>query len=156
MMAGSASALRRSGRCRWNVSGTGPGGARSEIFTGASSSECQRIRCHDIHRGAEQLVRALSGQRPNHRNREFQLIRFVQHVAHPQVELEDWPDADRGSRLVIVFRGLPSATPWRDSLPASPQPRHRAPRSARRFSALVRSYRQNGHRMPVSVFFTHF
>ncbi len=27
--------------------------------------------------------------------------------------------------MVIVFRGLPSATPWRDSLPASPQPRHR-------------------------------
>jgi G3E family GTPase len=31
----------------------------------------------------------------------------VQHVAHPPVELEDWPDADRRSRLVFVTRGLP-------------------------------------------------
>src|SRR6516164_8962509 len=31
---------------------------------------------------------------------------FVQHVAHPPVELEDWPDADRRSRLVFVTRGL--------------------------------------------------
>ncbi|MGH7030083.1 MAG: GTP-binding protein [Stellaceae bacterium] len=30
----------------------------------------------------------------------------MQHVAHPPVELEDWPDADRRSRLVFVTRGL--------------------------------------------------
>ena len=34
------------------------------------------------------------------------VIHFVQHVAHPPVELEDWPDADRRSRLVFVTRGL--------------------------------------------------
>lgn len=35
------------------------------------------------------------------------VVHFVQHVAHPPVELEDWPDADRRSRLVFVTRGLP-------------------------------------------------
>jgi G3E family GTPase len=35
------------------------------------------------------------------------VVHIVQHVAHPPVELEDWPDADRRSRLVFVTRGLP-------------------------------------------------
>jgi len=35
------------------------------------------------------------------------VVHFVQHVAHPPVELEDWPDNDRRSRLVFVTRGLP-------------------------------------------------
>ena len=35
------------------------------------------------------------------------VVHFAQHVAHPPVELEDWPDADRRSRLVFVTRGLP-------------------------------------------------
>lgn len=34
------------------------------------------------------------------------VVHAVQHVAHPPVELEDWPDADRRSRLVFVTRGL--------------------------------------------------
>ena len=34
------------------------------------------------------------------------VVHFVQHVAHPPVELEDWPDNDRRSRLVFVTRGL--------------------------------------------------
>ena len=34
------------------------------------------------------------------------VVHFVQHVAHPPVELEDWPDEDRRSRLVFVTRGL--------------------------------------------------
>ena len=34
------------------------------------------------------------------------VVHVVQHVAHPLVELEDWPDADRQSRLVFVTRGL--------------------------------------------------
>lgn len=34
------------------------------------------------------------------------VVHIVQHVAHPPVELEDWPDADRRSRLVFVTRGL--------------------------------------------------
>ncbi|MGA7868099.1 MAG: GTP-binding protein [Stellaceae bacterium] len=38
------------------------------------------------------------------------VVHFVQHVAHPQVELEDWPDGDRRSRLVFVTRGLPRET----------------------------------------------
>jgi G3E family GTPase len=37
------------------------------------------------------------------------IVHFVQHVAHPPVELEDWPDGDRRSRLVFVTRGLPRA-----------------------------------------------
>src|SRR5262249_32330200 len=34
------------------------------------------------------------------------VVHFVQHVAHPPVELEEWPDGDRRSRLVFVTRGL--------------------------------------------------
>jgi G3E family GTPase len=35
------------------------------------------------------------------------VVHFVQHVAHTPVELEDWPDDDRRSRLVFVTRDLP-------------------------------------------------
>jgi G3E family GTPase len=35
------------------------------------------------------------------------VVHFVQHVAHPPVELEDWPDADQRSRLVFITRDLP-------------------------------------------------
>jgi len=34
------------------------------------------------------------------------VVHAVQHLAHPPVELEDWPDADHRSRLVFVTRGL--------------------------------------------------
>jgi G3E family GTPase len=34
------------------------------------------------------------------------VVHAVQHLVHPPVELEDWPDADRRSRLVFVTRGL--------------------------------------------------
>jgi G3E family GTPase len=34
------------------------------------------------------------------------VVHVVQHVAHPPVELEDWPDDDRRSRLVFVTRGI--------------------------------------------------
>ena len=34
------------------------------------------------------------------------VVHFVQHVAHPPVELDAWPDNDRRSRLVFVTRGL--------------------------------------------------
>jgi G3E family GTPase len=34
------------------------------------------------------------------------VVHAVQHLAHPPVELEDWPDGDRRSRLVFVTRGL--------------------------------------------------
>jgi G3E family GTPase len=35
------------------------------------------------------------------------VVHFIQHVAHPPVELEEWPDGDRRSRLVFITRGLP-------------------------------------------------
>jgi G3E family GTPase len=35
------------------------------------------------------------------------VVHFVQHVAHPPVELETWPDCDRRSRLAFVTRDLP-------------------------------------------------
>ena len=35
------------------------------------------------------------------------LVQFVQHFAHPPVELAQWPDADRQSRLVFITRNLP-------------------------------------------------
>ena len=34
------------------------------------------------------------------------VVHIVQHIAHPPVELEEWPDDDRRSRLVFVTRGL--------------------------------------------------
>ena len=34
------------------------------------------------------------------------IIQFVQHLAHPPVELAAWPDADRHSRVVFIARGL--------------------------------------------------
>jgi G3E family GTPase len=34
------------------------------------------------------------------------VVHAVQHLAHPPVELEDWPDRDRRSRLVFVTRGV--------------------------------------------------
>lgn len=37
------------------------------------------------------------------------VVHAVQHVAHRPVELEDWPDADRRSRLVFITRNLAHA-----------------------------------------------
>src|SRR5439155_26672998 len=37
------------------------------------------------------------------------VVHFVQHVAHPPIELEDWPDDDRRSGLVFLTRGLARA-----------------------------------------------
>jgi G3E family GTPase len=34
------------------------------------------------------------------------LVQFVQHLAHPPVELAAWPDADRTSRLVFITRNI--------------------------------------------------
>jgi G3E family GTPase len=34
------------------------------------------------------------------------VVHFVQHLAHPPIELEEWPDEDRRSRLVFITRGL--------------------------------------------------
>jgi G3E family GTPase len=38
------------------------------------------------------------------------VVHTVQHVAHRPVELEDWPDADRRSRLVFIARNLAKET----------------------------------------------
>jgi G3E family GTPase len=37
------------------------------------------------------------------------VVHFVQHVAHPPVELEEWPDEDRRTRLVFVTRDIARA-----------------------------------------------
>ena len=34
------------------------------------------------------------------------MVQAVQHVAHRPIELEDWPDDDRRSRLVFITRNL--------------------------------------------------
>jgi len=34
------------------------------------------------------------------------LVQFVQHLAHPPVELASWPDADHASRLVFITRNI--------------------------------------------------
>jgi G3E family GTPase len=34
------------------------------------------------------------------------LVQFVQHLAHPPVELASWPDNDRSSRLVFITRNI--------------------------------------------------
>jgi G3E family GTPase len=37
------------------------------------------------------------------------LVQFVQHLAHPPVELQAWPDRERGTRLVFIARALGEA-----------------------------------------------
>ena len=34
------------------------------------------------------------------------VVQFVQHLAHPPVELQQWPDADHASRVVFITRNL--------------------------------------------------
>jgi G3E family GTPase len=34
------------------------------------------------------------------------LVQFVQHLAHPPVELTHWPDGDRRSRVVFITKGI--------------------------------------------------
>jgi G3E family GTPase len=35
------------------------------------------------------------------------VVQYVQHLAHPPVELQNWPDANRVSRVVFITRGVP-------------------------------------------------
>jgi G3E family GTPase len=35
------------------------------------------------------------------------LVQFVQHLAHPPVELASWPDGPHTSRLVFITRNIP-------------------------------------------------
>ena len=35
------------------------------------------------------------------------LVQFVQHLADPPLELQDWPDGKRGTRIVFITRNLP-------------------------------------------------
>jgi G3E family GTPase len=37
------------------------------------------------------------------------LVQFVQHLAHPPLELQTWPNGERASRLVFITRGLGEA-----------------------------------------------
>jgi G3E family GTPase len=34
------------------------------------------------------------------------VVQYVQHLAHPPVELQDWPDAERASRVVFITRNV--------------------------------------------------
>lgn len=34
------------------------------------------------------------------------VVQYVQHLAHPPVELQTWPDQKRGSRVVFITRGI--------------------------------------------------
>ena len=35
------------------------------------------------------------------------VVQYVQPLAHPPVELQAWPDADRSSRVVFITRNIP-------------------------------------------------
>jgi G3E family GTPase len=37
------------------------------------------------------------------------VVQIVQHLAHPPVELAEWPDANRASRLVFITRNIPES-----------------------------------------------
>ena len=37
------------------------------------------------------------------------LVQFVQHLAHPPVELASWPEGDRTSRVVFITRNISEA-----------------------------------------------
>jgi G3E family GTPase len=41
------------------------------------------------------------------------VVQFVQHLAHPPVELTSWPDGNRQSRVVFITRNI-SETQVRD------------------------------------------
>ena len=34
------------------------------------------------------------------------VVQYVQHLAHPPVELESWPDQNRNSRIVFITRNI--------------------------------------------------
>jgi G3E family GTPase len=34
------------------------------------------------------------------------VVQYVQHLAHPPVELESWPDSNRNSRVVFIARNI--------------------------------------------------
>jgi len=38
------------------------------------------------------------------------VVQYLQHLAHPPVELAAWPDGERGSRLTLVTRNVPQAS----------------------------------------------
>ena len=37
------------------------------------------------------------------------VLHGVQHVIHPPIHLEEWPDADHSSRLIFVLQGIEPA-----------------------------------------------
>ena len=37
------------------------------------------------------------------------VVQFVQHLAHPPVELAAWPDGEHGSRIVFITRNISEA-----------------------------------------------
>jgi len=45
------------------------------------------------------------------------VVQFVQHLAHPPVELTEWPDENRATRVVFITRNI-SETQVRDLLDA--------------------------------------
>ena len=34
------------------------------------------------------------------------VVQYVQHLAHPPVELQSWPDQNRNSRIVFIARNI--------------------------------------------------
>jgi G3E family GTPase len=40
------------------------------------------------------------------------VVQFVQHLAHPPVELQTWPDDNRQSRVVFITRGVTEQQVW--------------------------------------------
>jgi G3E family GTPase len=62
------------------------------------------------------------------------VLHGVQHVIHPPVHLDEWPDEDRASRIVFVLQGIPPSTIDRSLRmflqaargPAAPTPRQRS------------------------------
>ena len=68
-------------------------GAERVVFGAAKDV----FRCHQRNRRIAECRRPV-------------VVHVVQHVAHPPVELEDWPDDDHGSRLVFVTCGLARET----------------------------------------------
>ena len=81
---------------------------------------------------------ALVGGLPSVKHANYIAIHGIQHVFHPPVLLNGWPDDDRRSRIVFITRGLEREEveeSWRQLCAASQDTEENPHRDHRRHAA---------------------